>query len=196
MLLLLLVACQYSLHNNIVIMCVMYKHTRNTARCRHMVHYICTVMCTVHLMHVICTGACSHSCIRSVHFRSMQWTPLLVRLRATLARSALTRVSLARFTSATSILTRFQFGAFLFGALPLRRVSLWRASTSARFSLARFPILYLSWCILGYLIICFLSARVFFEEVLSTPVLREATLLGLLSRITFCLFLLYASYIY
>ena len=79
MLLLLLVACQYSLHNNIVIMWVMYKQTRNTARCRHMVRYICTVMCTVNLMHVICTGACSHSCIRSVHFRSMQWTPLLVQ---------------------------------------------------------------------------------------------------------------------
>ena len=29
MLLLLLVACQYSLHNNIVIMCAMYKQTRN-----------------------------------------------------------------------------------------------------------------------------------------------------------------------
>ena len=121
---------------------------------------------------------------------------LVWRLRATLARSALTRVSLARFTSATSILTRFQFGTFLFGALPLRRVSLWRASTSARFSLAHFPIWYLSWCIIGYLIICFLSARVFCEEVLSTPVLREATLLGLLSRITFCVLLLYKCVIY
>ena len=30
------------------------------------------------------------------------------------------------------------------------------------------------------------------EEVLSTPVCREATLLGLLSRITFCVFLLQA----
>ena len=98
----------------------------------------------------------------------------MVWLRATLARSALTCVSLARFTLATSILPRFQFGAFLFGALPLRRVSLWRASTSARFSLARFPILYLSWCIIGYLIICFLSARVFCEEVLSTPVLPRS----------------------
>ena len=79
MLLLLLVACQYSLHNNIVIMCVMYKQTRNTARCRHMVRYICRVMCTVNSMHGICTGACSHSCIRSAHARSMQWTPLLVQ---------------------------------------------------------------------------------------------------------------------
>ena len=117
------------------------------------------------------------------------------RCHSTLARSALTRVSLARFTLATSILTRFQFGAFLFGALPLRRVSLWRASTSARFSLARFPILYLSWCIIGYLIICFPSARVFCEEVLSTPVLpRSHSTIGSLSRITFCVFLLYASY--
>ena len=95
MLLLLLVACQYSLHNNIVIMCVMYKQTRNrdnetecdeewtkkraTARCCHMVRYICRVMCFVNLMHVICTGASSPSCIRSVHVRSMQWTPLLVQ---------------------------------------------------------------------------------------------------------------------
>ena len=79
MLLLLLVSCQYSLHNNIVIMCVMYKQTRNTASCRHMVRYICRVLCTVNTMHVICTGACSHSCIRSGHLRSMQWTPLLVQ---------------------------------------------------------------------------------------------------------------------
>ena len=80
MILLLLVACQYSLHNNIVIMCVMCKQTRNIARCRHMVRYICSrVLCTVNSMHVICTGACSHSCIRSVHVRSMQWTPLLVQ---------------------------------------------------------------------------------------------------------------------
>ena len=75
----LLVACQYSLHNNIVIMCVMNKQIRNTARCRHMVRYICRVLCTVNSMHVICTGACSPSCIRSVHVRSMQWTPLLVQ---------------------------------------------------------------------------------------------------------------------
>ena len=52
----------------------------------------------------------------------------MIRLRATLARSALTRVSLARFTLATSH----------FDAVPVRRVSLWRASTSVRFSLARF----------------------------------------------------------
>ena len=82
MLLLLLVACQYSLHNNIVIMCFMYKQTRNTARCRHMVRNICRVLCTGNSMHVICTGACSPSCIRSVgglRFRSMQWTPMLVQ---------------------------------------------------------------------------------------------------------------------
>ena len=63
---------------------------------------------------------------------------VFTRCHSTLARSALTRVSLARFTSATSILTRFQFGAYLFGSLPLRRVSLWRTSTSARIYLARF----------------------------------------------------------
>ena len=79
MLLLLLVACQYSLHNNIVIMCVIYKQTRYTARCRHMVRYICRGMCPVNSMQVICTGACSPSCIRSVHVRSMQLTPLLVQ---------------------------------------------------------------------------------------------------------------------
>ena len=67
----------------------------------------------------------------------------------------------------------FHFGDFHFAAVPVRRVSLWRASTSARFSLARFPILYLS-CILGYLIICFLSARVFCEEVWSTQVLPRS----------------------
>ena len=51
-----------------------------TVRCRHMVRYICRVLCTVHLMHVICTGAsCRSSCIRRVHVRSMQWTPLLVQ---------------------------------------------------------------------------------------------------------------------
>ena len=44
-----------------------------------MFRYICRVMCTVNLMHVICTGACNPSCIRSVHVRSMQWTPLLVQ---------------------------------------------------------------------------------------------------------------------
>ena len=38
------------------------------------------------------------------------------------------RVSLARFTFASFILTRYQFGEFLFGALPIRRVSLWRVS--------------------------------------------------------------------
>ena len=58
----------------VVRLCVMYKQTRNTARCRHMVRYICRVLCTVNSMHVICTGACSPSCIRSVHVRSMQWT--------------------------------------------------------------------------------------------------------------------------
>ena len=79
MLLLLLVACQYSLHNNIVTMCVMYKQSRNTASFRHVVRYICRVLCTVNSMHVICTGACSHSCIRSGHFRSMRLTPLLVQ---------------------------------------------------------------------------------------------------------------------
>ena len=100
----------------------------------------------------------------------------------------------------------FHFGDFHFDAVPVRRVSLWRASTSARFSLARFHFgaflfgafpNFVSKLMHNRLFDhCFLSARVFCEEVLSTPVLREATLLGLLSRITFCVFLLYASYIY
>ena len=120
--------------------------------------------------------------------------PVRNRLRATLERSALTCVSLARFSLARFILTRFQFGAFLFGALPLRRVSLWRVSqfcTNLRWSgtcerqfradylcacffSAFHNFCYLSWCIIGYLIICFLSARVFCEEVLSTPVLLRS----------------------
>ena len=57
----------------------MYKQTRNIARCRHMVRYICWVLCTVNSMRVICVVACSHYCILSVHVRSMQWTPLLVQ---------------------------------------------------------------------------------------------------------------------
>ena len=44
---------------------------RANARCCHMVRYICRVPCTVNSMHVICIGACSPSCIRSVHVRSM-----------------------------------------------------------------------------------------------------------------------------
>ena len=52
---------------------------RAIARCRYMVRYICRVPCTVSLMHVICTGACSPSCIRSVHVPSMQCSPLLVQ---------------------------------------------------------------------------------------------------------------------
>ena len=66
---------------SIVIMCVMYKQTRNTACCRHIVHYICRVLCTINSTHVICTGTCNRSCIRSVHVRDMQWTPLLVQSR-------------------------------------------------------------------------------------------------------------------
>ena len=103
----------------------------------------------------------------------------------------------------------FHFGDFHFDAVPVRCVSFWRASTSARFSLARFHfgaflfgafptfVSKLMHNRLLILIICFLSARVFCEEVLSTPVLlRSHSILGLLSRITFCVFLLYASYMY
>ena len=50
-----------------------------TARCRHMLRYICKVMCIVDSMNEICTGACNPSCIRCVHVRSMQWTPLVVQ---------------------------------------------------------------------------------------------------------------------
>ena len=41
------------------------------ARCRHMLRYICRVLCTVNSMHGIFTVACSPSCIRSVHVHSM-----------------------------------------------------------------------------------------------------------------------------
>ena len=50
-----------------------------TARCRHMLRYICKFLCTVDSMNGICTGACIPSCIRSVHVHSMQWTPLAVQ---------------------------------------------------------------------------------------------------------------------
>ena len=49
------------------------------ALCRHMFRYICRVLCTVNSTHCICTDACSPSYIRSVHVRSMQWTPLVVQ---------------------------------------------------------------------------------------------------------------------
>ena len=81
-------------------MCVMHKQTRNrdnetacdkqwtrqrqhtfsyTARCRHMLRYICRVLYTVNSTHGICTDACSPSCIRSVQVRSIQWSPLVVQ---------------------------------------------------------------------------------------------------------------------
>ena len=50
-----------------------------TARCRHMLCYICRVLCTVNSTHGICTDACSPTCIRSEQVRSMQWTPLVVQ---------------------------------------------------------------------------------------------------------------------
>ena len=92
-----------------------------------------------------------------------------------------------------------QFGALHFDAVPLRGVSVWRDASLARFTLARFPILCLCNLLIQliqysmqfwfffcegqfYLCACFLSAHVFCEEVLSTPVCREATLLGLLWR--------------
>ena len=105
-----------------------------------------------------------------LHLHLIALRRMHLRCHSTLACSALTRVSLERFTLATSILTRFQFGAFLFDALPLRRISLWRASTSARYSLARFPILY------EPTMIRYLRTPVsrglfpFCEEMLSTPV--------------------------
>ena len=89
MLLLLLVASQHSLHNNIVIMCVISKQTRNrdnemecdeTWTRKGLLHVVATCsatfaeFCALNSMHGICTGAYNHSCIRSVHVRSMQWT--------------------------------------------------------------------------------------------------------------------------
>ena len=50
-----------------------------TVRCRHMLRYICRVMCTVNSTRGIWTDACSSSCIRSVQLRSMQWTPLVIQ---------------------------------------------------------------------------------------------------------------------
>ncbi len=50
-----------------------------TARCRHMLRYICRVLCSVNSTHGICSDACSPSCTRSVHVRSMEWTPLVVQ---------------------------------------------------------------------------------------------------------------------
>ncbi len=50
-----------------------------TARCRHMLRYICRVLCTVNSTHGICTDACSPSCIRGVQVPNMQRTPLIVQ---------------------------------------------------------------------------------------------------------------------
>ena len=50
-----------------------------TARCRHMLRYICKVLCTLDSMNGIWTGPCSSSCTRSAQVRSTRWTPLVFR---------------------------------------------------------------------------------------------------------------------
>ena len=50
-----------------------------SARCRHMLRYICRVLCTVNSTHGSCTDSSSPSCIRRVQVRSIQWTPLVVQ---------------------------------------------------------------------------------------------------------------------
>ena len=102
MLLLVPLADHYSLHINIVIMCVMYIQTRNrdnetecdnewTMQRQHTFTYLHIVatcsasfaeLCTVNYVHVICTGACRPSCMRSALVRSMQGTPLAVQSKS------------------------------------------------------------------------------------------------------------------
>ena len=78
----------------------------------------------------------------------------------------------------------FQFGAFHFGAFPILVSKLIQYSRqfsffSAKPSLARVAYLFVRMFPFSA---CFLQRNIVYEEVLSTPVCREATLLGLLWR--------------
>ena len=121
------------------------------------------------------------------------------RCHPSLARFSLARVSLTRASLARCILTRSQFGVFQFDVRPVWRVSLWRVSQFCVYVDPVDPVdppvdpiqysMQFFFCEgQFYLCACFLSGHVFCEEVLSTPVFRQATLLS--AYFSF----LYASY--
>ena len=120
--------------------------------------------------------------------------------RVSLWRAAVWRVPVWRdSSSARFTLGRCQFGAFHFGTFPIFVSMLIQYSRQFLVSFLRRPV-WRAWRI--YLCACFLSAHVFCEEVLSTPVCSEATLLGVLWRtyhflriFPLCV-VLFASYIY
>ena len=129
-----------------------------------------------------------------VNYRSVTQERLLVGVipvwRVSLWRALVWRVPVWRVafwrgpSSARFSLARCQFGVFHFGAFPILVSMLIQYSRqfsffSAKPSLARVAYLFVRMFPFSA---CFLRRNVVYEEVLSTPVCREATLLGLLWR--------------
>ena len=92
---------------------------------------------------------------------------------------SLVRFTLARVSLTHCILTRSQFGAFPILVSMLIQYSRQFSFFSAKPSLARVAYLFMR---MFPFYACFLQRNVVYKEVLSTPVCRESTLLGLLWR--------------